>query len=258
MQARRVDFKNLTSLLTQAGFIEAREEAHALIEAANGNVETLCRLATRRLNGEPLAWLTGSTCFLGNLVRVDRGVYVPRPQTEQLACRAIERLPDRGLAGDLATGCGAVAVALQNARPAARVLATDIDADVCRCARKNGVEVFQGHLGEPVPRDLFGCFDVVVAVVPYVPTGAIKFLPRDVRRYEPRRALDGGTTGLDLLEQVVRWGSILLHELGALIIELGGDQDEELLPTLSDAGFSVAGRLIDDDGDLRGVEAMRG
>ena len=110
-----------------------------------------------------------------------------------------------------------------------------MDGDACRCAQKNGVEIYQGDLGRPIPGELRGHFDVVVAVVPYVPTDALVFLPRDVRRYEPVAALDGGRRGLEVLEQAVEWGRELLHAGGALILELGGEQDRELLPRLGDA-----------------------
>jgi release factor glutamine methyltransferase len=142
---------------------------------------------------------------------------------------------------------------LRKARPAARVVATDVDGIACRCATNNDVEVYQGHLADPLPADLMGQLDVVVAVVPYVPSDEIVFLPRDVQKYEPRVALDGGNHGIELLEQAVSAGSRLLHPAGALLLELGGDQDERLEPALQAAGFGLVERLVDDEGDLRGV-----
>ena len=257
MPARNLKPKQLEAALARAGFPEPAEEVRELIAAAGGDPDVVQCWMTRRLDGEPLAWVTGATTFLGHTVRVDRGVYVPRSQTEIVARRAIERLPEDGLAADLATGSGAVALALERARPAARVVATDIDANACRCGRKNGVDVYQGHLGSPIPIDLHGRFDVVVAVVPYVPSDELAFLPRDVRRYEPMSALDGGRGGLELLIEVVRFGAVLLHRGASLVLELGGDQDRHLLPALTETGFSIADRLVDEDGDLRGIEAIR-
>jgi release factor glutamine methyltransferase len=235
--------------------MDAREEAREMIEAARGDGDVLRRWVTRRLEGEPLAWLTGSVTFLGHRVLVDRGVYVPRPQTGLLARRAIEFLPERGLAADLCTGSGAVALALRRARPGARVVGTDIDANAVVCAAKNGVEVYQGHLADPLPEVFFGQVDVVTAVVPYVPTAEMIFLPRDVRRYEPRRALDGGRNGTVLLAQAVVSGAQLLHVGGSLLLEVGGNQEEQLRPALRQAGFDVAVPLYDDEGDLRGIQA---
>ncbi len=229
-----------------------------MIEAAGGDPALWRCWADRRRDGEPLEWLIGYTVFAGHRVRVDRGVYVPRLQTELIAQRAIETLPDTGTAADLCTGSGAIAVALRNARPNARVVATDIDASACRCAANNDVEVYQGHLAEPIPAELTGKFDVVVAVVPYVPTDEIIFLPRDVRQYEPHRALDGGIDGTEMLRQAISASTCLLHTGGSLLVELGGSQDEILAPALQAARFHLVERLVDDEGDLRGVHARLG
>lgn len=257
MGVTRSERKALISQLERAGFVAAREEFRELLEAAERDGDVLHCWVARRLAGEPLAWLRGFVMFAGNKVRVDRGVYVPRPQTEPLARRAAELLPERGLAADLGTGSGAIAVALQQARPAARVLATDIDPSACRCAAKNGVEVYQGHLAEPLPKQLCGRFDLVVAVLPYVPTDELIFLPRDVRQYEPLIALDGKEKGMGVVEPAVLSSAVLLRSGGSLILEVGGDQDEQLLPVLDGAGFVTSQRFVDDEGDLRGIEAKR-
>jgi release factor glutamine methyltransferase len=251
----RLVARRLAAALERAGFPDARDEARQMVAAAHGDRDILRVWTARRLDGEPLPWITGYTTFLGHHVEVDRGVYVPRPQTELVARRAIRHLPPDGRAVDLATGSGAVAVALQRARPGAQVIATDIDGLACRCAQRNGVDVYQGNLGEPIPTALVGHLDVVVAVVPYVPSHEMAYLPRDTLRYEPAAALDGGETGLDLLEQVVKWGAVLLHDGGTMVLEMGGNQDIELTPALVAAGFTVADRLLDDDGDLRGIDA---
>jgi release factor glutamine methyltransferase len=235
--------------------VDAHEEAREMIEAARGDDAVLQCWLNRRLAGEPLAWLTGFVTFAGQAILVDRGVYVPRPQTERLARRAIELLPEPGLAIDLCTGTGALAVALRREHPRARVVGTDIDPNAVRCAAKNGVEVYEGHLADPLPDMLFGEVDVVVAVAPYVPTEDMIFLPRDVRDYEPRRALDGGRNGMVLLEQAVVSGAQLLRVGGSLLLELGGNQDERLAPVLDQAGFSVSAPMHDEEGDLRAIEA---
>ncbi|MHB8437981.1 MAG: N5-glutamine methyltransferase family protein [Acidimicrobiales bacterium] len=251
------DFENVVALLIRAGFSDSEEEAGELVEAAAGDGARLEHLVGRRLDGEPLSWLTGTTTFLGHTIFVDRGVYVPRPQTEPMARQAVDLLPAVGFAADLATGSGALAVTMQRARPAARVVATDIDAGACRCAKRNGVDVYQGDLGEPLPNELLGRFDVITAVVPYVPTDELVFLPSDVQRHEPRAALDGGEEGLEVLVRTVLWAEKLLHSGGRVLLELGGEQDTALLPALTDARFVMQDRFFDADGDLRGIEAVR-
>ncbi len=95
---------------------------------------------------------TGALTFCGVKLFVTPGVYVPRWQTEPLARRAVTLLPSAGVAEDLCTGVGAVAAVLAAAVPTAQVLATDLDRDAVQCARRNGVEVFEGCLDDPLPR----------------------------------------------------------------------------------------------------------
>jgi release factor glutamine methyltransferase len=93
-------------------------------------------------------------------------------------------------------------------------------------------------------------------VAPYVPTGDIRLLPADVQRYEPRLALDGGNDGLDLVRRIVGAAARLLRPGGWLLVELGGDQDRALSPTLATHGFDFAEAWFDEDGDLRGLAAQ--
>jgi release factor glutamine methyltransferase len=253
---RQSERATIASQLEDAGCVAPGEEADELMEAARGDGALLERLVARRVAGEPLAWVTGSVGFGGCRVKVHPGVYVPRRQTEALVLRAIELLPEDGLAADLCTGSGAIAMALERGRPRARIVASELDPVACRCAQENGVEVFAGHLADPFPAGLRGRFDVVVAVVPYVPGDMFAYLPRDVRDYEPRLALDGGPGGTRVLEQAVRAAAGLLHRGGSLLLEVGGEQDEALGPVLSAAGFGPMTRHDDDEGDLRGVEAV--
>ncbi len=263
---------SLVARLVAAGCVAAEEEAAELVAAAEGRAAAagagagvdqgvLEGLVARRVAGEPLAWVTGSVWFLGHRVRVDPGVYVPRWQSEALARRAVELLPDGGLAADLCTGAGAIAVALARARPTARVVATDADPAACRCAAANGagdrVEVLCGDLAAPVPAALHGRVDVVVAVAPYVPSDEIGLLPREARDHEPLVALDGGPDGLQVLRRLVRAAARLLRPGGSLLAELGGEQDRALAPALHAAGFDAVTSHHDGDGDLRGVEARR-
>jgi release factor glutamine methyltransferase len=212
-------------------------------------------LVARRLTGEPLAWITGTAPFCGMWIRVDAGVYVPRWQSEPLAWRAVERLPADGAAIDLCTGAGAIARTLMTHRPAARVVASDIDERAVACAVSNGVEAYRGDLFAPLPRTLEGRVDVVVGVVPYVPTPGLPFLQRDTFTFETPVAYDGGPDGTDVLRRVLRDSPRFLRRGGALLLELGGDQAELLADELARLGYLDVEVLVDEDGDVRGVEA---
>src|SRR5213082_1967861 len=214
----------LTALLADAGFVAAKEEADQLLARAAGDVELLHALLERRLTGEPLAWIIGRVWFCGVEIRVDPGVYVPRWQSEPLTRRAVERLPATGVAIDLCTGTGAIARTLTTARPGARVVASDIDERAIACAAANGVEAYQGDLFACLPRMLEGGVDVVVGVVPYVPTPALPLLQRDTFVFETPLAYDGGPDGTDILRRVVIEAPRFLRPRGALLLELGGEQ----------------------------------
>jgi release factor glutamine methyltransferase len=146
---------------------------------------------------------------------------------------------------------------MSGARPAATVVATDIDPVAVACARRNEIEALEGDLDEPVPPSIRGRVDVVTAVVPYVPTEELHLLPRDVVAFEPRPALDGGPGGTALLMRAVEAASRLLGGGGSLLFELGGDQAVVVGRALAQAGFRRLRVLHDDDGRDRAIEARR-
>jgi release factor glutamine methyltransferase len=244
--------------LVSAGCIAAEEEADTLLAAAAGDGDRLADLVARRCTGEPLAWLVGSVRFCGETIAVHPGVYVPRWQTEAMALEAATRLPDSGIAVDLCTGAGAIAVVLRRRRPGARVVATDIDPRAVACARANGVDAYEGDLAAGLPADVHGVVDVVTAVVPYVPTEALHLLPRDVLAYEPRAALDGGPGGTRDLERAAVAAAGLLRPDGSLLLELGGDQADALELVLAEHGYRDVEHLDDANGDRRALACRKG
>jgi release factor glutamine methyltransferase len=248
----------LTRTLADAGSIAAREEADELLQAAAGDGDLLDRLVSRRLTGEPIAWLTGAVTFCGIRLFVAPGVYVPRWQTEPLARRAATLLPAAGVAADLCTGVGAIAAVLAAAVPTARVVATELDKAAVQCARRNRVEVFEGWLDDPLPRDLQVRVDVLTAVVPYVPTNSLPLLPRDVQAFEPRLALDGGNDGMHLLAEVAHRSAGWLSPGGWLLLELGGDQADPIGHLLHGLGFEALDVTTDENGDARAICAQLG
>jgi len=252
------DLIDLAARLFSAGFVAAEDEAKELLARAAGDGELLDSLVARRLTGEPLAWIIGKVVFCGVEIRIDPGVYVPRWQSEPLARRALEYLPETGVAIDLCTGSGAIARVLTANRTAARVVASDVDPRAVACATANGVEVYLGDLFAPLPRTLQGRVDVIVGVVPYVPTPALPNLQRDTFTFESTLAYDGGPDGTDILRRVVRESPRFLRRGGALLLELGGEQADALRGQLARLGYLDVRVLIDEDDDVRGIESRLG
>jgi release factor glutamine methyltransferase len=242
--------------LAAAGCVAPDEEAAHLARAAGDDPVGLESLVERRTTGEPLAWLTGTTVFCGSTIAVDPGVYVPRWQSEPLAARAAVALPPYGRAIDLCTGSGAIARVLMDRHPNATVLGTEIDPVAARCARRNGIDVAQGDLFAGVPEAWAGTVDVIVGVLPYVPTTEFAFLPRDVQAFEPAVALDGGDDGLVLIRRAVVQAGVWLTPGGHLLLEVGGDQPAVLTEELLAAGFHDVEVFDGADGAPRGVDAV--
>ncbi len=248
----------LQALLESEGFIAADEECRELLVYAAGNREILDAAVHRRLTGEPLAWITGRVSFCGLKIHVDPDVYVPRWLSEPLAQRAAERLPANGTAIDVCTGSGAIAVVLRSQWPSARILATDVDARAVACAAENGVDVSLGDLFAPLPDGLEGQVDVVVGVVPYVPTSELPLLQRDTFTFERPLSYDGGVDGADILRRVLVDARRFLKRGGAMLLEVGGDQADLLDGDLKRLGYIDVSTLADEDGDVRGIEATFG
>jgi release factor glutamine methyltransferase len=171
---------------------------------------------------------------------------------------------DRGsapVAVDLCTGSGAIACFLAEEVPGARVLATEIDPGALAWARRNlrdrPVELLEGDLDEPLPADLEGGVDVLVANVPYVPASAMLLLPRDVHEHEPRVALEGGPDGLDVLRRVVARAPHWLAPGGWLVCEIGADQGEAAAALLEEQRLVAVGVRPDLAGRDRVVEGRR-
>jgi len=215
--------------LARGGFVAPDAEVDALLGASSEGVGPIEDLIARRLLGEPLAWIIGWVRFCGLRVRVDPGVFVPRPHTEALASE----------------------------RPRAAVVATDIDPLAVACARRNGVRALEGDLDEPLRPSWRGRVDVMTAVVPYVPTEELHVLPSDVLAHEPRRALDGGGRGTSVLVRAAEAATRWLRPGGCVLLELGGDQAGEVVTRLADVGLSEIRVHRDDDGRDRAIEARR-
>jgi release factor glutamine methyltransferase len=251
------DRARLVRTLAAGGFVDAQAEADRLLGASAAGGGRIDELVARRLDGEPLPWITGSVTFCGRTIRVDPGVFVPRRQTEGLVRRAIALLPDAGLAVDLCTGSGAVAAALASARPGASIVATDVDPVAVACARRNGVPALLGDLDAPLPGPWRGRVDLVTAVVPYVPTEELHLLPRDVLAHEPHRALDGGPGGTVLLRRAAEAAARWLRPGGSVLLEIGGVQAAEMTAALEALGLAGIRVQRDVEGRDRAIEARR-
>lgn len=230
------------------GVSRGRVQALRVLEESL-DAETATRyrdLVSRRAAREPLQHLTGTAPFRSLELEVGPGVFVPRPETEQVAQLAIDALQfvpaAEPIAVDLGTGSGALALALALEVPHAQVYAVEKSNDAFEWATRNVTRYSAGNvhlvlddLARALP-DLTGRVDVVVSNPPYIPDEAI---PRDaeVRLYDPKQALYGGPDGLDVVRQISVVAHRLLRVGGVLILEHGEYQGAQVRQILANDGW---------------------
>ena len=221
----------------------------------------------RRLSSEPVAYITGRKDFFGLTLAVDARVLDPRPDTETLVDWALACLADSAPSSsssnrslrilDLGTGSGAVALALQHARPDATVWAIDASEDALAVARANaarlqlGVQFIASDWLSAVDIQRTGRFDLIVSNPPYVAEGDPHLA---TLTHEPLQALTSGPDGLDDIRQIIAQAPACLTPGGWLLLEHGWDQATQVQALLREAGFEQ----VQSRRDLGGIERCTG
>lgn len=214
------------------------------------------RYLHERSNGKPAQYITKRQEFWGREFRVTPAVLIPRPETEILIEQALLARPSPRRVLDLCTGSGCIAVTLA-LELGADVTATDVSAEAVEVARDNAralgarVTILEADLAGGVE----GVFDLITANPPYVESGEIARLMREVRDYEPRLALDGGPDGLDVWRRIEPEARRLLSPGGLLLGEFGSGQADAML-SLFPAPWQGA-RIIHDLAGLPRAIAVR-
>jgi release factor glutamine methyltransferase len=219
------------------------------------------RALCRRCVGEPVQHVTGEQGFRRLTVRVRPGVFVPRPETEMLVQVVLDGLTGTKTpcVADVATGSGAVALAIKDERPDATVYATDLSPEAVDLARENAemldleVKVSEGDLLEQLPIDLRGELDAVVCNPPYVSIEARASLPPDVRA-EPELAVFGG---LDLYERLFEQAFACLRPGGLVAVEIEERTAESVSNAAERGGFGDVSVRRDLTGRDRVVSGRR-
>lgn len=238
-----LDLELVVARLRAAGCVFAEDEAGLLVRAAR-TPDELAAMVERRAAGLPLEHVLGWAQFCGLHVAVDPGVFVPRRRTEFLVRQAIALVgPQAHVVVDLCCGTGALGLAVAACLQRVELHAADVDPAAVRCARRNvgaaGGSVYEGNLYDPLPARLRGHVDVLLANVPYVPTGEIGLLPPEARLHEPRVALDGGADGLDVLRRVAAAAPRWLAPGGRLLVETSARQAPDAVESFVRSGLAA-------------------
>ena len=258
-----------TDALRAAGVDTPRLDAELLLEHATGasraelaaapeapvhapDARAFAELVRRRLRREPVAYILGSRGFRHIELAVDPRCLIPRPETELLVELALEVEPATVL--DVGTGSGAIALAVADELPGARVSATDMYPEALDVARVNaqllGVADRVAFEHGSLPRD--GAFDLLLANLPYVGAREWLGLEPEVRDFEPRGALVPGPSGLEAFEALLGELSVSALQVGAIGLEVGEGQAPLVAELVRRAGFERVERRL----DLAGIERV--
>lgn len=227
--------------------------------------QAFMEVVNRRVNGEPIQYITGEQEFDGLSLTVNEAVLIPRPETELLV-EHVSRLIDHmePLASptlvDIGTGSGAIAISLAVRHPGLSVIAVDISEEALRVARQNaarhGVEqriiFLQGDLLQPLI-DKGKSAEFIVSNPPYIPTREIESLDPHVKDAEPVLALDGGEDGLDCYRTIAVQLRQTLRPSGLVAFEVGMGQAQEVRRILLDQGNLEQVEIFK---DFAGIERM--
>lgn len=250
-----IDTPRLDAELLLADAVGAtRSEVVAGLVDPAGARRTYDAWLTRRAKREPLAYITGRQGFRRIDLCVDRRVLIPRPETELLVAVVKVDRPCGIL--DIATGSGAVALALADELPDATITAADISPGALEVASVNAGVIGASKRVTFILSDLLGAidgvFDAITANLPYVVAADIDGLQPEVSVFEPRLALDGGEDGLDLVRRLAEGAPAHLKPGGMLALEIGEGQAIETESILQTAGFVKTERHV----DLNGIERV--
>lgn len=229
---------NAEHLLAHVLGRKKRIELYLEFERPLGEAERapLRELVKRRGEGVPLQHLLGTVEFHGREFLCDARALVPRPETEQLVELAGKMLQSPRKIVDVGTGSGVIALAMAFLFPEAEVAGCDVSADAIALAAANRERLGLAERVEILESDLLaglaGPFDAVLANLPYIPSGEVAGLPREVR-CDPVSALDGGADGLDLVRRLVEEAGAKMAPGGLLALEIGIGQAAAVAEVLS-------------------------
>ena len=245
---------------------EVQAKAIAGIALTDAQVDELTQLLDRRAAREPLQHITGVAYFRSISLAVGPGVFVPRPETEQVAQYAIDALravpSPEPIGVDLGTGSGAIAFSMATEIPNSRIYAVELSAEAFEWTTRNrertgatNATLVLGDLASALP-ELDGTVDVVISNPPYIPNDAI---PRDleVQLHDPATALYGGLDGLDVVRQVSKTARRLLHPGGTLVLEHGELQGSSIAELLRTDGWTAVATHRDLLGRDRATTALK-
>ena len=204
----------------------------------------------RRSKNEPIAYIFGEKEFWSKSFNVNKHTLIPRPETELLVDGLLKIFKGKKISIlDIGTGSGCIIVSLLTNLKQSIGIGIDISKKAIITAKKNVVRYKLNNriklLHNSFENIFDKKFDLIVSNPPYIERNAIKNLSEDIKKYEPRMALDGGNDGLDLIKKVIYKSKDILKINGMLALEIGNEQIKKVSKILTDNNFR-AGHVIKD------------
>ena len=218
-------------------------------------------LISRRAKREPLAYILKNKEFWSKDFFVDRSTLIPRPETELLCENIIKIFRNKNLyILDMGTGSGCIILSILTELKSAKGIGIDISRKAIEIAKKNsnklGLNKKVKFLNKSLDNIYGYKFDLIVSNPPYIKTGDIKNLSEDVKRFEPKIALDGGKDGLDVIKKVIYKSRTILKKLGWLALEIGFGQYYKVSQILKKQNFKEELLIKDYRNNVRCILAI--
>ena len=208
------------------------------------NISSYKEYLRRRSDNEPIAYILGEKEFWSKKFYVNKDTLIPRPETELLVDKILKIYQEKKISIlDIGTGSGCIIISLLISLKNSNGVGVDISKNAILTAKKNA---FRYKLNKRVKfqnksfNNIFSKkFDLIVSNPPYIESKDIKNLSNDIKRYEPRIALDGGNDGLDLIKKIIYKAKVILKTNGTLALEIGNEQDRQVSKILIENNFIV-------------------
>ena len=210
----------------------------------------------RRINNEPVAYITGKREFWSKTFKVSRATLIPRPETELLIYKIINFFKNKNInILDIGTGSGCILLSILKELKFSRGTGIDISKSAIKIAINNSRRFNLSNRSKfrvfDVNKFNLGQYDLIVSNPPYIPSREIKNLSKDIRNYEPDIAINGGKDGLDLVKKVIYKSSVLLKNKGLFAIEIGTNQYLRVLAIMNKCGFRIVAKEFDYNNNVR-------